>query len=528
MNVEEIMLKLGIRTDSFSQGVERVKAEVTNLAEHVDKSMSAKSGEGLKSLFQELTNMSPMLGNAMKLAFNPIVGGFAVATAIFAYARNELKNWNAQLDAAGARAAKPIGLTKEMKFENRQVSAKMADEFKDWREAHERGPIGSKDRQEVIEQIEAAAEAAGGDKVKFGQSKLQILEEGRAKAEEQRKAALGRADVANAAATDPKSMDLAAEHKATAKSLELQIEESKKKSDALDANLRKLEALRDRPFEVAAELYQEGGKVAENDPEHPSKIDIGTAVGYGISQMIPGGGKGEFKTALEERIEKEKDELAQLEKQRATYLRGHKALQDQIIKDGSDANNRADAVKRAQAEADEAQSRGLELEKEISSTRKQLKLDEREKSFDEEKLKRDVKLQEERIKEERNAPYRWTQEELSKSAAWDPWMTQEFSAQAREDQSELASGSAYGSKYIKKAQELELLQKDAKMAALVDGPNSSRYKKDLERIDSLQKDLKESGLQPSQLLRQKLENRMMDFLDKAEKEGIAVQPKNGR
>jgi hypothetical protein len=111
-NVEEILFKMGIRTDGMSQGIQKAKAEVTNLGEHLEKKLSAKPGEGLKDLFQELIGLSPALGTAIKAAFNPITGGFAAAMAIFSVASEKLKEWNAQLDKQGESAASPARLSK--------------------------------------------------------------------------------------------------------------------------------------------------------------------------------------------------------------------------------------------------------------------------------------------------------------------------------------------------------------------------------------------------------------------------------
>jgi hypothetical protein len=574
MNIEEIMLKLGIRTDSFSQGAARAKAEVTNLGEHVNKSLSAKSGEGLKNLFQELTSMSPMLGNAMQLAFNPIVAGFAVAAGVFTTARERLREWNAELDKQGELAEKPVGKMRDALFAARGRANESGQQFDWWKKDLLEGKPGEVEQEAIRQRIEAARVASGGDAIKFSQAKLAIMAEEKAKAEQQKAAALGRSEELQKNQEDVNVLATAENRKA-------------KIQDRLKEEERLAQAIKDQELKVK-KLSSSAASRVSGELYEGNQVDAMVAAAGalpGVGGMIQGA-----------QLAREKAKLDEMFFTRQKTIEERKKLEEADLSGSSIARENAHNLKETQAEADRAKSRSLELDRAIAEEKKAIFAEERKRREEDtknqieqaekkagadkvaflnekmaiqdralakakgvgdleetrklenqmrvdreslstetlnkqkaqEKLDRDIQFAQSRRAAHVNEPFLSTFKELSGMAAWDPMREREAEQQRMEDMREIGSGSAYASKFAEQARELELTEDEARRALLVDGPESRRYKDLVKKSESLKKGIEGSGLVKGDLALEKIDKNIADLLESARKEGLVVQPVNGK
>lgn len=86
MVVDELALKLIIDRSQVGPALQAFQNQVTNAASKSAKSITKLDGEGEKfrNMLQEITKNSPIMGGALMLALNPVVGLIAGATALMA------------------------------------------------------------------------------------------------------------------------------------------------------------------------------------------------------------------------------------------------------------------------------------------------------------------------------------------------------------------------------------------------------------------------------------------------------------
>jgi hypothetical protein len=421
-NVEEILFKMGIRTDGMSQGIQKAKAEVTNLGEHLEKKLSAKPGEGLKDLFQELIGLSPALGTAIKAAFNPITGGFAAAMAIFSVASEKLKEWNAQLDKQGESAARPVGKMRELMVSAQGKAAESQQQFDWWKKDLLEGKPGEVEQERIRKRVEEARVASGGDPLKFSQAKLAIMEDEKAKAKAQETDALSRAEDlqktqvdANAIATQEnkkakiqeqlkKETELAEEivkQEEKVKRIRRRLGSSPADADAagrsaadtfntgevkqveklaLDAGAAALGEANKIGKDIGDTLAQAGESFAEGE-QIRGLLDLGAAGSKALGQLpsIPGFGMvaesdQDDLEAMKKR-EQEKLDMLMLTKQKTIDER--KGLEKSEIDGGKLARENLHNLQETQAEATTAKLRAVAIDASINDERKTLFAEER-------------------------------------------------------------------------------------------------------------------------------------------------------
>ncbi len=132
-------------------------------------------------------------------------------------------------------------------------------------------------------------------------------------------------------------------------------------------------------------------------------------------------------------------------------------------------------------------------------------------------------------KEERRAtlePYLPTLQAIAKSGRWNTGEDMAFNLQKRADETTMQFGGAYMQQFSEKARELSRTEDDAKRALAISGPDSQRFKDDLAKIKSLKKDLSDADLLKVDKV-EKYGERMVEFMNKAQAEGLVVKPVTG-
>src|SRR3954447_684015 len=105
---EEILLKLGLDAQSFSNGVQNIKQKLQGFSEEGHKSFihASNGAREFHKVIHQLTEQSPLLGTALQAAISPIGGALIGATLGFTYFQEKLKEWNKEMDEASTEAAK--------------------------------------------------------------------------------------------------------------------------------------------------------------------------------------------------------------------------------------------------------------------------------------------------------------------------------------------------------------------------------------------------------------------------------------
>jgi hypothetical protein len=590
VNVEEILFKLGIRTDGMSQGIQRAKAEVANLGEHLEKKLSAKPGEELKDIFDDLIKQSPLLENAMKIAFNPITVGFTAAVAVFSMAKDKLKEWHTVLDEQGTLAERPVGKMRDALQAARGKADESQQQFQWWESDLINGKPGEKEQERIRQRLEQARVDSGGDPIKFAQAKMAILEEEKQRAESQKSEALGRAKELQKVQEDFKGI-------ATAENRKAKIEDRLKEEERLAEELKKSDEKLTRLKEGA--LTRIGTKAVEDDNL--------TGAAVAAISLIPGAIPGANELGRADRatdklmVQHEQEKRDSLAATWQKTIDERKVLEAEELKGGKFIRDNLHQLQETQAEADKAKQRSLEIDKAIDAEKKAIFEAERNRRNEDlenaikaaekkaganklaaveekltlqqtalaraqslgdeeqarklraaiditeteretealnkqkaqEKFDRDLGYQQTRIEQSRLSQDQITVDQLAGMPSWQSRfglnvgaMNQRF--QHGIDRQTLAMGGGVAGRYSDMARDLQLAQEESQMALLVEGKDSARYKKAKLREESLQAGLAETGIVKIDVSMMKMAKAQEDLLEMARKEGLVVKPQMGK
>src|ERR1043166_852253 len=111
MTVEELLFKMGIDGSGLDRGLRQAKIQLSGFKQESEHTFlhAGSAAPGFHKLLEQISDRSPLMGNALKLALNPVVGLMAAATAGAAYLGEKLKEINAELDRQAMENLKPIG-----------------------------------------------------------------------------------------------------------------------------------------------------------------------------------------------------------------------------------------------------------------------------------------------------------------------------------------------------------------------------------------------------------------------------------
>lgn len=106
MNVEEILVKLGLDMSPFSRGMREAKAEAESSSKKFE--FLGMNMRELRKSANELGREFPLLGKAAMLAITPIGAAVGIAIAAFGYFKTQIDAMNASFDAMGERNAEAL------------------------------------------------------------------------------------------------------------------------------------------------------------------------------------------------------------------------------------------------------------------------------------------------------------------------------------------------------------------------------------------------------------------------------------
>lgn len=145
---EEIRAKLSLDTSVLA----RAKRDIANFSQEGHSGfVHAESGaRGFHRLLERITEASPIMGNALKLAISPINGMMAIAAGAFTLANQALEKFNESLDRMSAKNAKAlldIRAVNEALFKRSEAAQEQRLNFEQTQRGHQ---------PPIIEEIKAA------------------------------------------------------------------------------------------------------------------------------------------------------------------------------------------------------------------------------------------------------------------------------------------------------------------------------------------------------------------------------------
>lgn len=108
---ESVSLKLGVDGSQVGPDMEKFKQKVTgNLREsHQWFEHIGSSGRAFHKVMERITEQSPILGSALRLAISPVTGAVMAAGLAFSFVSKQIEEVNKHLDEMRDRNAKPFG-----------------------------------------------------------------------------------------------------------------------------------------------------------------------------------------------------------------------------------------------------------------------------------------------------------------------------------------------------------------------------------------------------------------------------------
>jgi hypothetical protein len=100
LTVEEIKIKLGLDSQELDEGTRKALSKIAGFGNEAHKSFlhAESGGRAFHKVLHQLTEQSPLLGNAMRLALSPIGGMFAIITAAAVGLHQEIEKLNGVMD----------------------------------------------------------------------------------------------------------------------------------------------------------------------------------------------------------------------------------------------------------------------------------------------------------------------------------------------------------------------------------------------------------------------------------------------
>jgi hypothetical protein len=483
VDTEEIMIKLGFKTDTLTQGISSAKSQMADFGTSTGSSFlhAEREGRMFHTMLQDVTAQSPLLGTALRLAINPITGVMAGATVAFAGFKKLLDDWNKDLDHQAEQAAKPMFGGKDAIVKAAEESQKMRSEFAK-RESSDLEHADEEKTKKIIKGAMERAEAeAGGNKVVALQNKIAVAE-----------------DVKH-------RMDQAAEVKAL---------EAKSQSDAMSdpAVLARGERLKSSVSEGKARLED-----LKKDLDVVTKAQLSLQTSGNFFETAPASVKAELKLGetpweAESRIRKEILSTSAVQKQEEEEMLA-------LNKRQSEEQSR---LQDTESQRDRARKLSIEMQNEAEVNRAKLEEESAARAEKQAKLDRDMAMATEEKRTAELSAYMPNIKELAGSA---PWTAYESGvARARSMDNRTTGGRRFLDAHAGEARELERTEADAQQAFNDEGPQSARFKQDQERIGQLKKGLADVGLQKPDHSNEVMANKLTTLVEMARKEGLVVKP----
>lgn len=505
-NSEEVLFRLGFATDQFDSGVRKLSGQMESVSEHIVEHMQRPrvAVRAFHTALHEVGNISPVVGTAIQLAFNPVVAVIGMAVFALKGLYDGMKERQAQF--------------KEMMKDYAELSKLYAapiDKGKDVREAQtaadkkagEDRRAMAKEQQDLNDPIEKSIELLRRQEEQFAANHDTV---GKLAAQ---KKLLAEIEAQRTEARTPVEAYESEDQLGARKHTTFMKEEAERRIKSMESEIEKFEKVKEK----TKAAYDEQQKIDEDFKNKTGAFpNLNKLLSFGDTQR-------------EEKVNQYKQAEAQQEALRRSIEQTTKSVRnfDESMADGKAKHEEELArLKKLDAVHKDLSARVASTELSIqkageAGTKEITELDiEQKQKQDEFNLKRARLVREEKRAEVE--PYLPTVQELAKLPGWggmEPWRLQMQSMGPR-----IASPEAM--KAGEEARELQAREVDLRQTVLTEGPQSTRAKEDLDRIKTLKKSLEDSGFIKTDHA-EKLNERMSELVEMAKKDGLVVKPING-
>ncbi len=539
MDTEEIQIKLQMKADQLNQELRKIQQESEKAAKHVGDSFVHVEGKGraFKKLLHEISDVSPIMGIALRGALDPTV-------ALIIGITNALKEYEKEQEKAIKRSEEHAKHETDRYMKTFDAAAKSREELRKGNDEQAKfeAQIGREkpadiEKEKHSDEVESARRESATDSEFLAKKKVLDFNE------QYRAAHL-------------EEIALSEEQGAAAK---VNDEERIRSFEHLK---HQLDAIKELQKEGATAGFGGGKEKGEmlglfsKDQQNAITQAVGTDRANLYAKMRQDA-EAELRDK-ESAMAKDKELLAE-SKTNVTDLNKAKRDAEKAVKDDerklfdAQRKEKADSVKqeieeskavnehnkvafltekiaieqnaKAEAEAAGDKKAALELEKELRKDNLALASAQKDQALAQAHMDRDIAHTRKQRRESETSPFMPTLNELANSMPWQRDLF--FDTQKQIDARTMQMGMAFGQRHAGEAQDLERLKDETKRAMFIAGPESQRFKDDVKKLDSLKKGLAAAGLQTSDDSLESIDKHMKDLVERASKEGLIVQPVNG-
>lgn len=153
---EDVILKLGINGESFSQGLRGGLTKLNEFGREGEKSFLhvGSAGRAFHGVIEQISNASPIMGEALKFALNPMIGTLAAVALGAERLRDAIAEVNAAADAAQKVLSKPF-ISEEVAPRNRTQIKELNEAYQEFQK-HRNAPDLAGD---LVKRVEAETDA---------------------------------------------------------------------------------------------------------------------------------------------------------------------------------------------------------------------------------------------------------------------------------------------------------------------------------------------------------------------------------
>lgn len=129
--LEELLMRLKVDQSQVGPALQDFKQKMGQAATHGHSSFLkiGSAGRAFKQVLHQISDASPVMGNALRIAISPIVGTMMAATAAFVYFNKKIEEANERLDKMAEMNAKPFGDIKKAAREATEEVTKLGREL---------------------------------------------------------------------------------------------------------------------------------------------------------------------------------------------------------------------------------------------------------------------------------------------------------------------------------------------------------------------------------------------------------------
>src|SRR5215510_1416981 len=127
MNTEEILLKLGLDGSSFARGIRTIKGQIQDFQQtgHSGFVHVGNEARAFHRTLHQISEASPIMGGALRLALSPVSGILLGITAAFKFLMETISEANKEMREMEKAFAEPLTNAKKAVTEANDVFAKL-------------------------------------------------------------------------------------------------------------------------------------------------------------------------------------------------------------------------------------------------------------------------------------------------------------------------------------------------------------------------------------------------------------------